>query len=241
MRPDYSLNRMYNSNHYKLMKLDLPGLLMLISKYSLRLMIIQVICMNFVLAESVNSQNLDEIKMSITVKRVKLTRVLQEIEGKTDFVFAYTETIKTLDQAFDLTYEQNTSLRKILTDLSKQGRLQFKRINNTISVIRVEPEAPEEPSVVDIITVTGKVVDENNAGLPGVNVVLKGTSIGTSTDANGEYSLGIPDEEKNGILVFSFIGFVTVEEPIGSRSNINITITQDVTALNEVVVIGYQT
>src|SRR5687767_964868 len=119
---DYSLrNTMYHSNHYKLMKLDLPRLLMLVSKYSLRLMIIQVICINFVIAGNVNSQNLDEIKVSITLDGATITRVLQEIENKTDFEFAYTEKIKHLNQAFNLNY-QHTSLRQILTDLSLQGR-----------------------------------------------------------------------------------------------------------------------
>jgi TonB-dependent starch-binding outer membrane protein SusC len=223
------------------MKLVLPRLLMLISKYSLRLMIIQVICMNFVLANTSNSQNLDEVKVSISMDKARITRVFQEIESKTDFVFAYTETIKNLDQSFTVIYNQKTSLKRILEDLSLQGALQFKRINNTISVIRVERKHADTPAIIDIITVNGKVTDDTNTGLPGVNVVLKGTTNGTSTDENGDFTLAVPDDQASGTLVFSFIGYITVEEAIAGRTTINISLQQDVTSLNEVVVIGYQT
>src|SRR5687768_12710482 len=114
------------------MKITLLKLLMVTSKFSLRLFIMQVICMNLVLANDTNSQNLDEIKVSLSVDRAPITQVLQEIERKTDFVFAYTESVQNTETFFTLEYNQ-MSLRKILEDISLQGRLQFKRINNTIS------------------------------------------------------------------------------------------------------------
>jgi TonB-dependent starch-binding outer membrane protein SusC len=93
----------------------------------------------------------------------------------------------------------------------------------------------------DAVTVSGRVTDETGAPLPGVNVVLKGTSNGTSTDVDGGYTLSIPDESANGILVFSFIGYVTIEEPINGRTTLDVVLKGDVQSLNEVVVIGYQT
>lgn len=90
------------------------------------------------------------------------------------------------------------------------------------------------------ITVTGTVnTDDSNLGLPGVNVMLKGTSLGTVTDLNGVYKINIP--EQRGILVFSMIGFQPVEEAIGNRSTINVTLKEDISSLDEVVVIGYGT
>jgi TonB-dependent starch-binding outer membrane protein SusC len=241
MRPDHSLiNTMYHSNHYKLMKIVLPRLLMLLSKYSLRLFFIQVICMNFVLAEPTNSQNLDEVKVSVSVNRAQISDVLRLLEDKTDFVFAYTESLKTINQTFTLNYNES-SLRKVLEDLSLQGRLQFQRINNTISVVHVKKELPKAPPIIVVVNITGKVTDETNAPLPGVNVVLKGTTNGTVTDVNGVYTLSIPDDATGGTLVFSFIGYETVEEPINGRAAIDITLRGDVQTLNEVVVIGYQT
>jgi len=83
--------------------------------------------------------------------------------------------------------------------------------------------------------VTGKVTSaEDGSVLPGVNVVLKGTTAGTVTDANGEYALSVP--EGGGTLIFSFIGITSQEIEVGQRSVIDVVLTQDVTQLGEVVV-----
>jgi TonB-linked SusC/RagA family outer membrane protein len=83
-------------------------------------------------------------------------------------------------------------------------------------------------------TIRGKVVDDTQQPLPGVNVLLKGTTTGTATDMNGNYSIQAPDG--NGILVFSAIGFVSEEMPINNQTTINMTMLPDIKTLNEVVV-----
>lgn len=88
-------------------------------------------------------------------------------------------------------------------------------------------------------TLTGKVSDENGMGLPGVTVVLKGTTRGTTTDANGNFSLSVPDA--NGTLVFSFIGYLSQEVQINNQSTFQISLVPDTKALEEVVVVGYGT
>lgn len=88
--------------------------------------------------------------------------------------------------------------------------------------------------------VSGRVVEaETEEPLPGVNVVVPGTTIGTTTDFDGNYSLTVPEDANN--LVFSFIGFAPQEVQIGNRSTIDITLATDVRALSEVVVTGYST
>jgi TonB-linked SusC/RagA family outer membrane protein len=90
--------------------------------------------------------------------------------------------------------------------------------------------------------VTGTVTDEAGASLPGVNILVKGTSIGTVTDANGLYSISVSDDAaRDGVLVISFIGYATREEPISNRTSISIGLQPDVQTLNEVVVVGYGT
>lgn len=90
--------------------------------------------------------------------------------------------------------------------------------------------------------VTGKVTDEEGMSLPGVNILVKGTSIGTVTDASGVYSISVSDETGNGgVLVISFIGYATREEPISNRTQIDISLVPDVRTLSEVVVVGYGT
>ncbi|HEX8278077.1 MAG TPA: TonB-dependent receptor plug domain-containing protein, partial [Segetibacter sp.] len=86
--------------------------------------------------------------------------------------------------------------------------------------------------------VKGKVTDENRAGVAGVSVLLKGTSSGTGTDANGNFSINVPN--LNGTLVLSSVGFTTQEVAINNRATVNVTLTSGAgQALGEVVVVGY--
>ncbi|MEO7992623.1 MAG: DUF4139 domain-containing protein [Chryseolinea sp.] len=85
-------------------------------------------------------------------------------------------------------------------------------------------------------SVRGKVVDENGEAIPGVNIVVKGSTIGTVTDAYGSYSLTLPGP--NSTLVFSFVGYSS-QEFAATNPNMNVTLASDVTALQEVVVAGY--
>lgn len=87
--------------------------------------------------------------------------------------------------------------------------------------------------------VTGRVLDEKGQSLPGVTVVLKGTNSGTTTNAEGIYTLTVPDG--NAVLTFSFIGYASQDVAVNNRSTVDVTLAPTATALNEVVVIGYQT
>jgi len=88
--------------------------------------------------------------------------------------------------------------------------------------------------------ITGKVTDpKDSSPLPGVNVLIKGTGVGTSTDAEGNYQINVPNESS--VLVFSFVGFTSQEITVGSQSVIDVALGSDTKALNEVVVIGYGT
>jgi TonB-linked SusC/RagA family outer membrane protein len=87
-------------------------------------------------------------------------------------------------------------------------------------------------------TIKGKIKDEQGQPLPGVSVVVKGTTSGTVTDNEGLYTVAA---EKNGTLVFSFIGYLTQEIPVGGKSLLDVTLITDTKALEEVVVVGYGT
>lgn len=92
--------------------------------------------------------------------------------------------------------------------------------------------APAKIEIQDVI-VKGQVKDAKGDGLPGVSVKIKGTTSGSTTDLNGNYSISAPD---NGTLVFSYIGYVNQEVPINGQSTVNIVLNEDVKNLNEVVV-----
>jgi len=90
------------------------------------------------------------------------------------------------------------------------------------------------------VTVTGVVMDASNSEtLPGVNILLKGSGIGTITDIDGSYSLSVPSSEAT--LVYSFIGFLNQEIKVGNQTTIDVRMASSATDLNEVVVVGYGT
>ncbi|WP_310589356.1 TonB-dependent receptor [Dyadobacter sp. CY327] len=89
-------------------------------------------------------------------------------------------------------------------------------------------------------SIKGKVADDKGLGLPGVSVILKGSSTGTVTDSEGSYSLNIPETGEN-VLVFSFVGYVPKEVTVGNQSAVDVELLVDTKALEEVVVVGYGT
>ena len=89
------------------------------------------------------------------------------------------------------------------------------------------------------IAVSGQVLDETGKPMPGVNVLVKGTTNGTSTDTDGNYSINV--ENGDAVLIFSFIGYFTQEIPVGNRTVINVSLAPDIATLSEVVVVGYGT
>jgi TonB-linked SusC/RagA family outer membrane protein len=108
----------------------------------------------------------------------------------------------------------------------------------------ISPSSPTpyiSPPLQQSTVISGKISDESGVGMPGVNVLIKGTSTGTTTNAEGQYTLNLSGDQSAAILVISFIGYTTQEVPIDNRNTINVTMTTDVTALTEVVVVGYGT
>ncbi len=89
------------------------------------------------------------------------------------------------------------------------------------------------------IKISGQVLDENGIGVPGVNIIIKGTTTGTTTDMDGNYAISVPDV--NTILKFSYVGYLTQEITVGDQTIISVNLVQDITGLEEVVVVGYGT
>lgn len=88
------------------------------------------------------------------------------------------------------------------------------------------------------ITIKGEVKDKQGMPIPGVSIQIKGTQKGTVTSGNGQFTLSAPADA---VLTFSFIGYTTIEQPVGNRTSLNVTLSDDDNQLNEVVVIGYGT
>ena len=125
-------------------------------------------------------------------------------------------------------YVQRLALPVVLSCFSLQPLLAYPRATAAAAEWLNPPAGP----------VTGRITDEKGAGLPGVNVLVKGTSIGTQTDVDGRYTLQVPD---GATLVFSFVGYASQEVAVGSRSTVDLALTLDSRSLTDVVVVGYLT
>lgn len=179
-----------------------------------------------------NSQSLDQVQVTLELKNASVPKALTLIEKQTDFRFTYRE--KDISSRSALNMQRDTrSLRETLDLILSGTGLQYKQIDNYIVISRDMRET------VDPIIISGRVVDETGSELPGVNILIKNTTVGTSTDNTGAYKLSVQDE--SAILVFSFIGYVTQEIVVGSQTQINVTLAQDMKSLDEVVVTGYST
>jgi TonB-dependent starch-binding outer membrane protein SusC len=111
--------------------------------------------------------------------------------------------------------------------------------SNSLATPPIEQTQSAAKNVEVAIQITGFIKDENGASLPGVNVIEKGTTNGTTSDTDGKYVLSVQNE--NSILVFSFIGYIAAERAVGSQTALNVSLVPDIKSLQEVVVIGYGT
>ncbi|PTR01559.1 TonB-linked SusC/RagA family outer membrane protein [Mucilaginibacter yixingensis] len=121
--------------------------------------------------------------------------------------------------------------------VSAKEKVSFKNTNSTYTHNRLLNNSGNKTKVAAPITVTGVVTDQKGETLPGVSVKLKGTTAGVLTSPDGKFSISVPDQ--NAVLVFSFIGYVTAEMPVGANKTLSVKLKDATTDLNEVVVTGY--
>lgn len=203
--------------------------------FAMKITLIQILIMSasFVLGASLdsNGQEVLEKKVSLTVENADIRDVLSELEAKTDVAFTYRPRIlKNIDQVS--ASFMAAPLRDILDGIFKD-LIDYEVLGKQIILVDRIARLKKMPAP---IQVSGKITDSHGDALPGVNIVEKGTTNGTTSDANGNYSLSV---DENATLVFSFIGFVTQEIPINRRTTLNVTLAPDVQSLEEVVVVGY--
>ena len=200
------------------------------------------------------AQELLNRPVTIEVEQQELNVVLKQLEKSTKVRFSYLPSL-VRNRKVSLK-ARNERLDEVLEKLLSPFRIQFSVSGENI-ILNKQPvtsgnsqtnNAPVQTtenivnasSTTQDNTITGKVVDEKNVGLPGVNVLLKGTTRGTSTDVDGNYRLNVPEGAAN-ILVFSLVGYISQEITIGNRSTVAIQLQPDTKTLSEVVVVGYGT
>jgi TonB-linked SusC/RagA family outer membrane protein len=207
---------------------------------------VQLFFLSMLFARESDAQNIQSVRdatISMDLRNASLKECFQEVEKQTDYRFSYDHYL--IDPSIKISYRsRNNSVSDFLMQLSREANLKFKQINNNINVQKsnkyVDGDAPAVEVIIQGRTITGRINSaEDESGLPGVNVIVKGTSLGTVTDVNGQYSIDV--EQEGAVLVFSSVGFVTQEIIVGNRSVIDLTMLTDITALEEIVVVGYGT
>ncbi len=204
--------------------------------------LVQCLTMSFLFAWDGNAQikRIDKVMIKMPLEEVLIENAFAKIEKSTNFNFVYTnKEIKDLTKiSLDGDYQ---SLYDILVSISKQTQLEFKQINQNIHVKKsIVSNINSEPIIIlqEEKDVTGRVLDENGQPLPGATVLVVGTTSGTVTDLEGNYTITVPDGAS---LMFSYIGYDPTRIEVADQSIINVSLQVDPTSLEEVVVIGYGT
>jgi TonB-linked SusC/RagA family outer membrane protein len=174
-------------------------------------------------------------QISINVKGASLQQVFKKLRKQSGYNFLYDSDM--LSNARPVSFSlNNASLDDVLKACFANQPLTYVINQNTV-IVRSKPIPPV--NIMQEVTVQGKVVDEKGLAVPGVSVKIKGTNAGAVTDQAGAYSVKLPTG--NETLVFSFIGYATQEIPVAGRIQIDVTLKETQSALNEVVVVGYGT
>lgn len=176
-------------------------------------------------------------KLSMKMDQATIQQVFTEIENQSEFKIAYNSTKLDVNKKVNIEVEKQT-INKVLDQILVNQGLHYEIIDRYI-VITDKEAGTVLNSGVQQKTFTGTVTDDAGEALPGVTVVVKGTTVGVVTDINGKYSLVIPENGK--VLVFSFVGMLSQEIALGSQTSIDVVLQEDVIGIEEVVAIGYAT
>lgn len=210
------------------------------SKISLKMKLTTILLLLslFEINASTYSQN---TKISLNLTNTEIGEVFNQIESVSEFRFLFESNKialknkvslhankKNISYILELLFKgtpvvYNTNDRQIILTINDSKNIEFDKteINESTQTIQIE----------------GNVTDNNNVPLPGVSILVKGTSNGVQTDFDGNYSIKV--EDANAVLIFSYIGFLTQEISIDNRISIDVSLEEDVAKLDEVVVIGY--
>ncbi len=188
-------------------------------------------------AMTVSAESYSQAKrMNINLTNSTLEEVMQFVEKNSEFVFLYRNDDVDLQKKVDVSL-LNASIEQILDEVFYETDLAYDVYERQV-VIRKTSEKPalmEQPQK----TISGMITDAQGISLPGVTVIVKGTTVGTVTDTDGNFRLSVPESAET--LVFSFVGMVAQEMTIGDKIQFVVVMSEDAIGLEEVIVVGYGT
>ena len=221
------------------MKKKLLLTILMLSKYSLYGLIIQMLLLSSLLARETTAQSVFDVEIELELEKASLKEFFYAIESTTSFSFVYSDDkIDTQVAVYlDSDYE---SLGGLLTEIARSTKLRFKQINYNIVVEKAKVNAK---SKVKLVTgnLSGRILDENGLPLPGASVLLKENAKGTITNLRGEFSItDLPPGDYT--VTVSYIGYETLSQVVsvtsGTTSSIDINLSPGVVLGEEVLVLG---
>lgn len=212
-------------------------------------LLILVLLNGFALATNIRAQTVLDTKITIHLQNQDIKTILAQIEEQTRVKFIYSTSLIQAERKISLNV-QREKLGRVLEEMLKPLNLGYEVAGKQIILNRLsgfsvpgnaKPASPESSiRIVPIdLDVTGTVSDEKGEGLPGVSILIKGTQRGTNTDGNGQFRISVPNQ--SAVLVFSYVGYLTQEIPVGSKSDLKVVLKTDEKTLSEIVVVGYGT
>lgn len=170
-------------------------------------------------------------RLSLDFKNETIIKILDKVEDQSEFYFMFDQTVIDVNQRRSINCE-NKSVTNVLDKIFKDSGITYRIEDRQIAL-----SSSEIIKLTQQQSITGNVADKNGQPLPGVTIVIKGTTQGSVTNADGYYS--ISNIHEGAILRFSFVGMLTQEIEVGSQTVINVTLKMDAIGLEEVVAIGY--
>ena len=170
------------------------------------------------------------VPVTLRVSDAPLEQVLSAIEKQTTYLFVYD---KNVDVARRVSIDvKDTPLNNVLNTLFQSSDIAYAVENTSIVLSQKAPAAqPGQP-----VTVTGKVVDASGMPVIGAAVIVKGTTIGTSTGVDGDFSLQVPPPSADAVLEINYLGYEPIAQAVGSRTNITFTLRESAVDVDAVVV-----
>ncbi len=220
---------------------------------SVQQIVIAFLFSHLIIASPISGQSILERKVSLDLSQVSLAKTLKELEKAANVKFSYNSRALPLGSVVSIRAKEK-NLSHVLDDLLLPLNISYKQVSNQIVLRHMAflpgqsiPEEMHNRDGASIFTSTivdrslaGRITDEKGDGLPGVSIAIRGSQRGTNSSADGTYSLLLPDGDQT--VIFSFVGYASQQilVPAG-KTALDVRMTVDEKALQEVVVVGYGT
>ncbi len=174
-----------------------------------------------------------DARLTLKMKNSKVIDVLDEIEQKSEFYFLLNQKLVDVERKVDIQVKEQ-KISNILSEIFLGTDVSY-QVNDRLIILTTYKDMKifqnqQKP-------ISGKVIDPDGNPLPGVNVIIQGTSEGTVTNLDGEYTIQVPSD--NSVLLFSFVGMLSEKVEVAGQTIINVTLLPDIVSMEEIVVVGY--